>query len=107
MGSLPGLWCTGCSFRYRRVLLYKETKSMSEYQEPIHVSSTATPRWVGIALAVLAGGSLLGIGIGWSALSHANSVGQGAQTPVKPANDGLAQKLPKEDDIKPQHPNDP
>src|SRR5713101_2560365 len=68
MGSLPGLWCTGCSFRYRRVLLYKETKSMSEYQEPIQVTSTTTPRWVGIALAVLAGVSLLGIGIGWSAL---------------------------------------
>jgi len=34
---------------------------MSEYQEPVHVSSTATPRWVGIALVVLAAVSLLGI----------------------------------------------
>src|SRR6266849_4331593 len=101
MGSLPGLWCTGCSFLYRRVLLYKETKSMSEYQEPIQVSSTATPRWVGIALAVLAGVSLLGIGIGWSALNHANSVEQATQTSVKQANDALAQKLAKDnaDDV--------
>jgi len=75
---------------------------MSEYQEPIHVSSTATPRWVGIALAVLAGVSLLGIGIGWSALNHANQVEQATQTSVKQANDALAQKLAKEDEINQQ-----
>jgi len=75
---------------------------MSEYQEPVHVSSTATPRWVGIALAVLAGVSLLGIGIGWSALNHANGVEQATQTSVKQANDALAQKLAKEDEINQQ-----
>jgi vacuolar-type H+-ATPase subunit I/STV1 len=75
---------------------------MSEYQEPIHVSSTATPRWVGIALAALAGVSLLGIGIGWSALNHASSVEQATQASVKQANDTLAQKLAKEDDINQQ-----
>jgi hypothetical protein len=75
---------------------------MSEYQEPIHVTSTATPRWVGIALAVLAGVSLLGIGIGWSALNHANGVEQATQTSVKQANDALAQKLAKEDEINQQ-----
>ena len=75
---------------------------MSEYQEPIHVTSTAPPRWVGIALAVLAGVSLLGIGIGWSALNHANSVEQATQTSVKQANDALAQKLAREDDINQQ-----
>jgi hypothetical protein len=75
---------------------------MSEYQEPIHVSSTAAPRWVGIALAALAGVSLVGIGIGWSALNHANSVEQTTQTSVKQANDALAQKLAKEDDINQQ-----
>ena len=75
---------------------------MSEYQEPVHVSSTATPRWVGIALVVLAAVSLLGIGIGWSALSHANSVEQTTQTSVKQANDALAQKLAKEDEINQQ-----
>jgi hypothetical protein len=75
---------------------------MSEYQEPIHVSSTAAPRWVGITLAALAGVSLIGIGIGWSALNHANSVEQTTQTSVKQANDALAQKLAKEDDINQQ-----
>jgi hypothetical protein len=76
--------------------------SMSEYQEPIHVTSTATPRWVGIALAALAGVSLLGIGIGWSALNHANGVEQSTQTSVKQANDALAQKLAREDEINQQ-----
>lgn len=75
---------------------------MSEYQEPIHVTSSTTPRWVGFALAVLAGVSLLGIGIGWSALNHANNVEQATQTTVRQANDALAQKLAKEDDINQQ-----
>jgi hypothetical protein len=83
-------------------MLYKETKSMSEYQEPIQVSSSGTPRWVGIALVVLAAVSLLGIGIGWSALSHANNVEQTTQTSVKQANDALAQKLAREDEINQQ-----
>src|SRR5258706_13831941 len=75
---------------------------MSEYQEPIQVSSTAAPRGVGIALVVLAAISLVGIGIGWSALSHANSVEQTTQASVKQANDALAQKLAKEDEINQQ-----
>lgn len=75
---------------------------MSEYQEPIHATSTGTPRWIGIALIVLAAVSLLGIGIGWSALSHANSVEQATQASVKQANDALAQKLAKEDEINQQ-----
>jgi hypothetical protein len=82
--------------------MYKETKSMSEYQEPIQVSSTATPRWVGIALVLLAAISLVGIGIGWSALNHANNVEQTTQASVKQANEALAQKLAKEDEINQQ-----
>ena len=75
---------------------------MSEYQEPIQVTSAATPRWVGIALVTLAAVSLLGIGIGWSALNHANSVEQTTQASVKQANDALAQKLAREDEINQQ-----
>ena len=75
---------------------------MSEYQEPVQVSSSAAPRWVGIALVVLAAISLVGIGIGWSALNHANSVEQATQASVKQANDSLAQKLAKEDEINQQ-----
>jgi membrane-associated HD superfamily phosphohydrolase len=77
-------------------------KSMSEYQEPIQFSGTSTPRWVAIAVAVLAGVSLVSLGIGWSALSHANSVQQATQTSVKQANDALAQKLAREDEINQQ-----
>lgn len=75
---------------------------MSEYQEPIQFSGTSTPRWVAIAVAVLAGVSLVSLGIGWSALSHANSVQQTTQTSVKQANDALAQKLAREDEINQQ-----
>src|SRR5712671_7461096 len=102
--SIPrgAIWCSGCSLLFRRVSMYKETKSMSEYQEPIQVTSAATPRWVGIALVTLAAVSLLGIGIGWSALNHANSVEQATQTSVRQANDALAQKLAREDEINQQ-----
>lgn len=75
---------------------------MSEYQEPIQTTGTGTPRWVGIAVAVLAGISLVSLGIGWSALSHANNVQQATQASVKQANDNLAQKLAREDEINQQ-----
>jgi hypothetical protein len=77
---------------------------MSEYQEqePIHVTTTGTPRWVGIAVAVLGGTSLLGLGVGWSALNHANTVEQATRTSVRQANDALSQKLAREDEINQQ-----
>ena len=75
---------------------------MSEYQEPIQVTTTGTPRWVAIAVAVLGGVSLLGLGIGWSALNHANSVEQTTRTSVRQSNDALTQKLAKEDEINQQ-----
>ena len=76
---------------------------MSEYQEEsLHAVTTATPRWVGLAVAALAGVSLLGVGVGWSALNHAKSVEQETQTSVKQSNDALAQKLAKEDEINQQ-----
>jgi hypothetical protein len=81
---------------------YKEKKSMSEYQEPVHTPTSATPRWVGIAVAALAGVSVLGLGIGWSALDHARNVEQTTQTSVKQANDALTQRLAKEDEINQQ-----
>ena len=75
---------------------------MSEYQEQIQAGGTGTPRWIAIAVAVLAGISLLSLGIGWSALDHANSVQQSAQASVRQANEAVAQKLAKEDEINQQ-----
>jgi len=74
-------------------------KFMSEFQEPLNHTTTGTPRWVGIAVAVLAGVSLLGLGVGYSALNHANSVEQSTQTSLKQSNDALAQRLAKEDEV--------
>jgi hypothetical protein len=77
----------------------KEKKFMSEFQDPISHTTTGTPRWVGLAVAVLGGVSLLGLGVGWSALNHANSIEQTTQASVKQANDALAQRLAKEDEV--------
>ena len=75
---------------------------MSEYQEPIQVTGNGTPRWVALAVAVLAAVSVVSLGIGWSALNHANSVQQATQATVRQANDALSQKLAHEDEINQQ-----
>ena len=69
---------------------------MSEYQETR--IEAATPRWVGLAIAALGGISLLGLGVGWSALSKSNLVDQSTQASLKQQNDSLSQRLTKEED---------
>lgn len=75
---------------------------MSEFQEPIIQSTTGTPRWVGLAVAVLGGVSLLGLGVGWSAINHANSIEQTTQASLKQQNDALSQRLAKSEEINQQ-----
>ena len=75
---------------------------MSEYQEPVSQTATGTPRWVGLAVAVLAGVSLLGLGVGWSAISHSNSVEQATQASLKQQNDVLNQRLARADEVNQQ-----
>jgi hypothetical protein len=77
-----------------------ETKYMSDFQDS--ANTTGTPRWVGLAVAVLGGISLLGLGVGWSALNQAKSVEQTTLAQVKQSNDALAQRLAKEDEINQQ-----
>jgi hypothetical protein len=72
---------------------------MSEFQEPLNHTATGTPRWVGLAVAVLGGVSLLSLGVGYSALNHANGIEQSTQASVKQANEALSQRLAKEDEI--------
>jgi hypothetical protein len=46
--------------------------------------------------------SLIGLGVGWSALSHVSSIEQSTQATVKQANDALSQRLAKEDEVNQQ-----
>ena len=75
---------------------------MSDFLDSTNNSNSGTPRWVGIAVAVLGGVSLLGLGVGWSALNQARSIEQTTQASVKQANDSLAQRLAKEDEVNQQ-----
>ena len=77
---------------------------MSDFQEPVQqfVTTTETPRWVTLAVAGLGVVSLLGLGLGWSALSHTSSIEQSTQATVRQANDALSQRLAKEDEINQQ-----
>ena len=74
---------------------------MNEFQEPVVHTSTGAPRWVSLAVAVLGGVSLVGLGIGGAAISHVNSV-ESAQASLKQSNEALSQKLAKEDEINQQ-----
>ena len=67
---------------------------MSEFQESHIESTTATPRWVGLAIAALGGVSLLGLGVGFSAWNQGKSV---EQTALK-QNDALTQRLSKSEE---------
>lgn len=71
---------------------------MSEFQESNYETSAAAPRWVGLAIAALGGVSLIGLGVGFSALNHAKSVEDSIQTSLKQQNDMLAQRLAKSDE---------
>jgi small-conductance mechanosensitive channel len=73
---------------------------MSEFQDS--ANTTGTPRWVGLAVGVLGGISLLGLGVGWSALNQAKGIEQTTQASLKQSNEALAQRLAKEDDINQQ-----
>ncbi len=69
---------------------------MSEFQEFSQTGTTETPRWVGLAVGILGGLSLVGLGLSWSALNQAKSLEQTAVA-SKQASDALTQRLAKED----------
>jgi hypothetical protein len=73
---------------------------MSEFQET--ATTNGTPRWVGLAVVILAGISLLGLGVGLSALNQARSIEQSTQATVRQANEALSQRLAKADEINQQ-----
>ena len=78
---------------------------MSEFQEFSQTGTTGTPRWVGLAVGILGGLSLVGLGLSWSALNQAKSLEQTAVA-SKQASDALSQRLAKEDEISQQMQSD-
>jgi hypothetical protein len=74
---------------------------MSEFQEFSHSTTSGTPRWVGLALGILSGLSLIGLGLGWSALNQAKNLEQ-TTVASKQASEALSQRLAKEDEINQQ-----
>ncbi len=70
---------------------------MSEIQDSNLQSTAAAPRWVGLAVAALGGVSLLGLGVGWSALNQSKNL-ETTQASLKQQNDALQARLAKEDD---------
>ena len=75
---------------------------MSDFQDSTIAHTSGTPRWVGLAVGVLAGISLLSLGVGWSALNQAKGIEQTTQASLKQSNDALTQKLAKDDEINQQ-----
>lgn len=75
---------------------------MSDFQDSTIVHTSGTPRWVGLAVGVLAGISLLSLGVGWSALNQAKGIEQTTQASLKQSNDALTQRMAKDDEINQQ-----
>jgi len=75
---------------------------MSEFQEPIHHTTAETPRWVGLAVALLGGVSLLGLGLGWSAINQTKGIQETTAASVKQSTDSIQQRLAKEEEINQQ-----
>jgi cell division protein FtsB len=73
-------------------------KFMSEFLEPNTDNAAATPRWVGLAIAVLGAVSLVGVGLGVTAWNASKNVEQSTQASLKQQNDALAQRLAKTED---------
>ena len=76
-------------------------------EEREHISSVdeGTPRWLGIAVVVLAAVSLLALGIGWNASNHAKSAEQSLATDVKSLTqhqDLLSKRLEQSEEINAQ-----
>jgi hypothetical protein len=77
---------------------------MSEFQEPNYQTTTTvgTPRWIGLAVALLAAVSVLGVGVGWTALNQAKTVQQTSEASLKQTNDALSQRLAKSEEANQQ-----
>jgi len=69
---------------------------MSEFQDSN--TQAAMPRWVGLAIAGLGAISLLGVGVGFSAMNQSKSTEQTLQASLKQQNDALLQRLARTDD---------
>ena len=62
---------------------------MTEEQADMNTTGEGTPRWVGLALIVLAGISLVGLGVGWNASTHA----KGSEQALAEQNKDLQQNV--------------
>jgi len=75
---------------------------MSEGLEHGFTPQGGAPRWLTIAVIVLAGVSLVSIGLAWSASSRASSAQTAASTTIKQNLDTLNQRLAKADEANAQ-----
>ena len=65
---------------------------MDAFQESNVPETAGTPRWIGLAVAALAGVSLLSLGVGWTARNHAQSM-EATQAALKQSNEAVGQRL--------------
>jgi hypothetical protein len=75
--------------------------SMSEFEQSNVNSAAGTPRWVGLAMIVLAGVSLIALAVGGTALSHSKATDT-VQASLKQQNDEMTQRLAKSDELNQQ-----
>lgn len=68
----------------------------NDHQEETVHTGEGTPRWLGVAVVVVAAVSLLSLGVGWSASSHARDIQQAADNDTRTLRqnvDAVSQRL--------------
>jgi hypothetical protein len=75
---------------------------MDEETREVIVEETAAPRWMGIAIVVLAITAAAGLAVGWSASNREKTFEQSVGTQFAKSNDMLGQRLAKAEDTNAQ-----
>lgn len=79
--------------------------SLTDDRQEVIVADNSAPRWIGVAIVVLAVVAIAGLAVGWTASNHAKAIDQtvAAQTQTDKQNeDVLAQRLTKAEDTNAQ-----
>src|ERR1700757_2068609 len=101
--SANGFWLGACTILQRSSGTGdRRRKSMLEENNELNSGTGAegAPRWIGLAMVVLAGISILGVGMAWNASSHEKSTAQALAEQNKDLQENVAalnQRLAQEE----------
>ena len=104
LGGRDRIWFRACFYPMQQGVSTEGIDNMNEERTEI-VQENAAPRWIGIAVVVLAILSVAALGVGWSASKKSTELQQALSTQTTQTaqnNDVLGQRLAKAEDVNAQ-----